>query len=110
LSNNYDAASYEKSQMTISVEKRLLACDSCGSIVGAKDHLLFLAKKLGPLAYANPVLILANQAELKLGEYSLSSSSSYRPAAGRTIMFKVLCPNCRRLVILEDEKTDCQHL
>jgi hypothetical protein len=106
LSNQYDMVTPDKDEPVVSIDKELLVCDCCGSVMGAKDHLIFLAKKLGALAYGNPLLILAHQVELKLGEIGFDSKSSSKAPAGRAVIFRALCPYCRRLAMLEDEKTE----
>ena len=90
LSREYDLATYSRESAVVSVEKELLICEHCGSVIGAKDHIRFLAKKLGILAYGNPALILAHQDNLKIAKVD----------AG---MAKVLCPKCRRESMLKDE-------
>lgn len=113
LSAQYDMATREKGRATVSVEKELLVCEACESAVGTKDHIRFLASKLGALAYGNPVLILANQDGLSLcepestkrhkSEDVFDKRPSSRSPAGRAGIFKILCPGCRRLAMLEDE-------
>lgn len=102
LSNQYDMVTYDRNQATVSVEKELLICEHCGCIIGAKDHIRFLARKLGVLAYSNPTLILANQNELKK-ENDFADISVSEPGQGRPVLFKILCPRCRRSAMLEEE-------
>jgi len=112
LSNQYDMATYNRDEAVVSVEKDLLVCEHCECVIGAKDHIRFLAKKLGILAYGNPTMILANQQELQLADadsakkhkadVELNSKTSANPET-RPNMFKILCPRCRRLVMLKDE-------
>lgn len=105
LSDKYDLATYERESSVVTVEKELLICDHCECVIGAKDHIRFLAKKLGILAYGNPTLILANQDKLKIvdAESGKRHKNETEPAEGRPAMFKVLCPKCRREAMLKDE-------
>jgi hydrogenase-4 component H len=113
LSTEYDLSTYERESSTVSVEKELVVCEHCDCVIGAKDHLKFLARKLGVLAYGNPTLILANQDNLKLAdsenikkrksETELGVKSAAEPAEGRPAIFKVLCPRCRRESMIKEE-------
>ncbi len=101
FTNEYDMATYDRKAAIVTIEKDLLLCEDCGCIIGTKDHIRFLAKKLGILAYSNPLMILTNQQQLKLAE-----PMQHKPLdrhKGRQAMFRVLCPKCRRQVMLEDE-------
>lgn len=101
FSSQYDMAAYDIKEAAVFQEKDLLICEFCGSVIGTKDHIKFLAKKLGPLAYGNQTLILANQDGLSLGDVDNRPAS--KTSFERTLMFKVLCPQCRRAAMLEDE-------
>ena len=96
---------YDREQATVSVEKELLVCEYCECVIGAKDHIRFLAKKLGILSYGNPTLIMANQEELTLADKEdiKKHKAEAEPSEGRPVMFKVLCPRCRRIAMLKDE-------
>ena len=83
----------------VSVQKELVLCDMCGEIISTKDHLRWLAERLGTKRYSNPTLLLIS--EEKLG--SLDSTSP-RPAmpSGRGDIIRVLCPHCRRHVVIRE--------
>lgn len=99
--NEYDLATFDRSDATVGIEKELLLCEHCGDVVGTKDHLRFLAKRLGPLAYGNPLLILTAQQELKIAEPI--PTEKIKPPLRRPALFRILCPKCRREVMLVDE-------
>ena len=99
LTKEYDLATTNRQSSMTQCRKELALCDHCGEIIGAIDHLRFLAKKVGNLLFANPTLLLARLAELKLLESSLPQNSPH-PRAGH---LKVLCPNCRRENILKEQ-------
>lgn len=102
LTNEYDLALFDRKQAYISIKKELVICEHCGGIIGAKDHLSFLANKLGPLAYGNFPLILTAQKELKLAKEEVPSKA---PATlRRPDTFRILCPKCRREVLLSNSR------
>jgi hydrogenase-4 component H len=80
-----------------SVEKELALCEGCGCVVGAKDHLKWISKKLGPLAYSSPTSYLSALKELKLAHLNVAKSEELT----RQDRVKVLCPKCRREITLE---------
>jgi len=97
LSNKFDLAIFDRSQAIEAVEKELVLCESCGSTVGAKDHLAWVAKKLGPLAYSNPTSYLSALKELKLAYLDIKKQEDLT----RQDRIKILCPKCRREVTLK---------
>jgi len=99
LTKEFDLSTYDRRQGFTQSKKELVICDSCGEIIGALDHLKFLAEKVGHLAYANPSLLLAHHLELKLVESGQASNSSHRRAGH----LKLLCPSCRREMILKEQ-------
>ncbi len=98
LTAEYDLALFDRNEATVRVEKELLVCEECGKVIGAKDHLYFLVRKLGPLAYGNMPLLLRGFGELELVEAPPIIGLPLR----RAHMFRLLCPRCRREVLLED--------
>jgi hydrogenase-4 component H len=96
LSNKFDLAIFDRSEAVESVEKELTLCEGCGCIVGAKDHLLWVAKKLGALAYSSPTSYLATLKELKLAYLGVQKSEELI----RQDRIKILCPKCRREITL----------
>ncbi|MCK4325228.1 4Fe-4S dicluster domain-containing protein, partial [bacterium] len=50
LTKEYDLTLFDRSKAIEEVEKELLRCEFCNSVIGAVDHIKWLAKKLGPLA------------------------------------------------------------
>ena len=98
LSNEWDLATFDKDSTTETHEFELQMCEKCGAVVGAKKHLVWLAEKLGPLAYTNPSILLAKSADLLDLE---PSEAAQEPAAGgeesaQTKDFmRILCPKCK---------------
>jgi hydrogenase-4 component H len=99
LTKEYILATYDRKQAYSTVEKELVICENCGEVVGCLDHLKYLAKKVGHLLYANPTLLMARHDELKLLEKELPSESPHKRAGH----LKMLCPNCRREMILKEQ-------
>ncbi|MBU1007212.1 MAG: 4Fe-4S dicluster domain-containing protein [Candidatus Omnitrophica bacterium] len=98
LSNKLDDLStFDRNDAIESVEKELVLCEACGCNIGAKDHLLWVAKKLGPLAYSSPTSYLSALKDLKLAYLKVEKSEDLT----RQDRVKVLCPKCRREITLE---------
>ena len=85
----------------MTVEKDLVMCEMCGSVVAALDHLCWISNRLGTLAYANPSLILASLSGLSLVETGAARGKEVMPA--RSDLLRVLCPTCRRDIYLKEE-------
>jgi hydrogenase-4 component H len=99
LTKEYDLATFDRSKSITQSKKELVICGHCGEVVAPLDHLKFLAKKVGHLLYANPTLLLARHDELKLLEADQPSDSPH----WRSEHMKMLCPNCRREIILKEQ-------
>jgi hydrogenase-4 component H len=79
--------------MTETHEHELQRCERCGTVIGTKKHLVWLCERLGPLAYANPSLLLAKNDALSKERPDAASSQA---AGVRTSDFmRVLCPKCK---------------
>jgi hydrogenase-4 component H len=98
LTREYDLATFNRHTSITQSKKELVICDKCGGIIGALDHIKFLAWKVGHLLYTNPTLLLARHNELKLLE-SIPQDSPHKRAGH----LKMLCPNCRREMILKEQ-------
>ena len=99
LTKEYELAEFDRHENASQSKKELVICENCGAVVGCLDHLKFLARKVGSLLYANPTLLLARHAELKLLEKERPQDSPH-PRAGH---LKMLCPACRREMILGEQ-------
>lgn len=100
LSNEeFDLAVFDRSTLCSDLAFDLILCPNCEEIIGTKDHLLWLVRKLGPLAYGNFPLILVTQKELKI----VGKEAEAKPKPGRSNVFRIMCPRCRREVELADE-------
>ena len=99
LSQDYELSGFDRAEMVEVVEKELVPCELCEKPIGPKDHLLWIYRKLGSLAYANVTVSLAAQDALGLRERVARDD---RPL-DRADIQRVLCPACRRSVTLLDE-------
>lgn len=99
LTKEFDLATTDRKSGISQSKKELVICENCGAVVAPLDHIKFLAKKVGHLLYANPTLLLARHAELKLLDEKRPLNSPHR----RGDHLKMLCPNCRREVILREQ-------
>ncbi len=103
LSQEYDLAVFDRSTLFSEVKKELVLCSDCGHIIGTKDHLLWLARKLGPLAYGNFPLILTVQKELQIAKEEAELPAGISVPPDRSDIFRILCPRCRHTVELFDQ-------
>ncbi|MCJ7813458.1 4Fe-4S dicluster domain-containing protein [bacterium] len=97
LTKQFDLALFDRKLAVEEIEKELIICDLCGTILTAKDHLCWLIRRLGTLAYGNPTLLLTSQRELIPVESGAKTEQFRRPD-----IFKVLCPKCRHEIMLKD--------
>ena len=93
LSSQWELAGLDRQAMRQTHEYELQLCEKCGAVIGTKKHLVWLYERLGPLAYANPSLLLAKSGELANGP---SEAPAPQPAETRPSDFmRVLCPKCK---------------
>ncbi|MHB9155053.1 MAG: 4Fe-4S binding protein [Endomicrobiales bacterium] len=97
LSLEYDLATLDRSTLFSGVEKDLLICEDCGEVIAPRAQLLWLIRKLGPLASGNFNLIYTSQKELDLARDV--SSGLTPPPIERADLYRLLCPRCRHLVL-----------
>jgi formate hydrogenlyase subunit 6/NADH:ubiquinone oxidoreductase subunit I len=102
LTDEYDLATFDRSTLFCEQKMELVICEKCGAIIGTKRHILWLANKLGPMAYSNLLLILTAQKELEVSkEEKIPPLQENLP--DRSDIFRILCPKCRHLVFLFDQ-------
>jgi len=100
LTTEFDLATFNRKECIESVEKPLVLCEVCGSVIGCRDHLLWIAERLGAKRYANPTLILLADDELGL-IHAEAERDPNRPL-DRSDTMRVLCPACRRTSVLRE--------
>ena len=82
-----------------SIEKELAFCEVCHEPFAAKEHLVWIAHKVGDLANANPTLFLSLYQEL--GTAEPRPRGDVQPYRSDTL--RILCPDCRRKTYLAEE-------
>jgi len=101
LSREFDLATTEnREDLKQEIKKDLVLCVCCGEVIAPWDQLLWVAKKLGPLVFSNATLMLFYLQQLNLalkGESSLRDDDEFL----RSDRVKILCPRCRRQVVLK---------
>jgi len=98
LSKEWDLATFDRAQMSETHEFELQICEKCGAIVGPKKQLVWLAEKLGPLAYTNPSILLAKSADLlnlPAGEGAKEIAEEGEESAQAKDFMRILCPKCK---------------
>ncbi len=105
LTDQYDLAAFDRESLRTVQEFELVVCERCGAVIGTKKHILWLAKKLGPLAYGNFPLILTAQKELEVPEKEIPPEvpPAELPPPTRSDIFRILCPKCRHQVLIFDQ-------
>jgi hydrogenase-4 component H len=94
----YDLAQIKNEGYDNAIEKELILCERCGEVITTRAHLLWIAKRVGELAYGNPNLFLVLSQEY--GEEAIPKSADIPPY--RSEHLKFLCPSCRRSVYLNE--------
>jgi len=92
----YDLACLNREESLESISKELVLCEGCGAVVTTREHLKWVYEKLGPLAYTNPTLFLGEK------EDSRTRIPPLERGVTRADRMKVLCPRCKREVVLSD--------
>ena len=99
MTREFDLSTFDRSSLKHTIEHELVVCDSCNAVVGARKHLLWVARRLGAKAYANPTLIVLADGSMQLAE----PFAADRPEPlARNEMMRVLCPDCRRTVVVRE--------
>ena len=95
LSQQWDLATLDREATVETHEFELQMCEKCGAIVGTKKHLVWLCEKLGPLAYANPSLLIAKSNEMTGKSEKSMPPSQPDKAAQPSDFMRILCPECK---------------
>ncbi len=94
----YDLAQITRDGFHNTIEAELIGCEKCGKAITTRTHLLWIARRAGELAYANPNLFLVLAQEY--GEENLPEITEKAPYRAEHLKF--LCPCCRRDVYLNE--------
>jgi len=97
----FDLARTERSDdWETSIEKELAWCEVCGEPFASKEHLLWIARKVGDLVNSNPTLFLSVYQELGTAEPH-APRGDFAPYRSDTM--RILCPECRRKTYLTEQ-------
>ena len=103
LSNDWDLAFFDRKRALESIDKELQLCEICGDPIACKDHLKWIAEKIGELTYSNPTLYLSRLKSLGIvDEDIISAMKDY----GRSDRMKIVCARCRRETTLTTEEPE----
>jgi ferredoxin len=94
LSNKWDLAGLDRKSMAETHEYELQLCEKCGALIGTKKHLVWLYEKLGPLAYTNPSLLLAESGQLATKPHDIIEQQAGKETQPSDFM-RILCPKCK---------------
>jgi len=94
LSTQWELSFFDREKESYeTIEKELQVCEICGEVIGCKDHLNWIAEKLGELTYSSPTLYQSHLKRLGVVDDNLLESVK---DFGRSDRLKILCARCRR--------------
>ena len=93
LSNDWELSFFDRRQAEERIEKELQLCEVCGETIACRDHLKWIAEKIGELTYSNPTLYLSRLKTLGVVDEDIISALKDH---GRSDRVKILCARCRR--------------
>ncbi len=93
LSHEWELAFFNRAEAFETIEKELQLCEICGAVIACKDHLKWIAERVGELAYSNPTLYQSRLRELGVIDEQLLAAAR---DCGRSDRIKALCARCRR--------------
>jgi len=97
MSNEWDTVGFAPADFEHGVTKELVTCEVCGGVVAPRDQLRWVSERLGPLAFANPALMLADARELGVVGPPLRVDPG---DPRRTERLAIACARCRRRTAL----------
>jgi len=93
MSGEWELSYFDRSKSFETIEKELQLCEVCGDVIATKDHLCWIAEKLGELSFSNPTLYLSRLRKLGIVDDNLAEVLRDN---GRSDRVKILCSQCRR--------------
>lgn len=93
LSNDWELSFFDRKESQETIEKELQLCEICRAPIACKDHLKWIAEKIGELAYSSPTLYLSRLKSLGIIDKNIISALKDH---GRSDRVKILCARCRR--------------
>ena len=95
LSHEFELSALKRDAMQEEVKKELLICEACDEIIGAVDHIKWVARRLGPRAFGNPLLMLTSLQSLDAAE-QMPRIDKDQVGIKRGDRIRILCPKCRQ--------------
>ena len=92
----YDMAIFNLQDNIEKQEKELLLCKHCGDVITTREHIQFMADKLGPKGYSSTLSL--NILNKNLIPSTENTDIEITDDLKRKDMFNILCPNCQRIV------------
>lgn len=102
LSNDWELSFFDRKKSSESIDKDLQLCEVCGDVIACKDHLKWIAEKIGELAFSSPTLYLARLEGLGIVDDNIISALK---SHGRSDRGKILCARCRRETTFEPDRS-----
>jgi len=93
LSNDWELSFFDRKEAFEAIEKELQLCEICGAPIACRDHLKWIAEKIGELTYSSPTLYLSRLKELGIVDENIVSALKDKGPSDRV---KILCARCRR--------------
>jgi hydrogenase-4 component H len=94
LSTDWELSFFDrKTESFETIEKELAVCEACGTIITGRDHLRWIAEKIGELTFSSPTLYLSRYKDIDLIDPNLLAAARDN---GRSDRVKILCAPCRR--------------
>ncbi|MFC1658151.1 4Fe-4S dicluster domain-containing protein [Candidatus Omnitrophota bacterium] len=101
LTQKFDFSTTEKrDELKQEIEKELVVCRDCGEIIAPYDQILWVAKRLGPLSFSNPRLMLLYLKNLNLASEGPTLGPE-REEFLRADRISIQCPRCLRKSVLK---------
>jgi hydrogenase-4 component H len=101
LSHEFDFATTDKREdLKQEIDKELVICQDCGEIIAPYEQILWVAKRLGPLTFSNPSLMLFYLQSQKLSSAEPVTRSEQKELL-RADRIRILCPRCRREAVIK---------
>lgn len=92
----YNQACLDRNESIETIKKELVLCEACSAIVTTRAHLRWIYDRLGPLSFTNPTVFLSGRDDRAAPSGSLDRELT------RADRMMVLCPRCKRDVVLAD--------
>lgn len=99
MTNEYLEVGFQPDDFEERVSKELLLCEVCGETIAPVDQLRWLSRRLGPLAFTNPTLMLTAGRDLSVVQDPVKSAGT--TTKQRSDRLRIQCPKCRRATALQ---------